>query len=202
MKTITIEQALKMGWCYDEKKLRDIAGEKQEWSALDILNLPDVPEKDKLFAVLNVELIDEPIMHEFACRCAERALSKIAKPNPRSVAVIAAKRAWLKGEITDDELRAAQDAAWDAALVAAGEAAGEAAWYATWYTVEGAAWEAADEAADEAARGAAWGAERGAALGAAWGAERGAALVAAGGAARDAERRWQVEELKRMLEAE
>ena len=27
MKTITIEQALgKMGWCYDEKKLRKIAG--------------------------------------------------------------------------------------------------------------------------------------------------------------------------------
>jgi len=103
-----------MGWCYDEERLRKIAGDKQDWSALDILNLPDVPDKDKLFAVLRVELIDEPILHEFACRCAERALSKIENPDPRSVAAIAAKRAWLKGEITDDELLAARVAAGDA----------------------------------------------------------------------------------------
>ena len=161
MKTITIEQALKMGWCYDEERLRKIAGEKQEWSALDILNLPGIPDNDKLYTVLNVELIDEPILHEFACRCAERALSKIENPDPRSVAAIAAKRAWIKGEITDDDLYAAR----------------KAAWYAAW------------DAAWEAARDAAWGAARGAA--------RYAALVAAWGA----ECQWQVDELKRMLEA-
>ena len=141
MKTITIEQALKMGWCYDEERLRKIAGEKERWSALDILNLPGVPDNDKLFAVLRVELIDEPILHEFA-------------------AAIAAKRAWLKGEITDDELRAAGEAAWEAAV----EATGEAAVYAA-------------RAAREAAR-------------------------AAGEAAREAEHQWQVDALKRMLEAE
>ena len=166
MKTITVKQALGMGWCYDEKKLRDIAGEKIHWSAPDILNLSGVPDKDKLFAVLCVELIDEPILHEFACRCAERALSKIENPDPRSVAAIAAKRAWLKGEITDDELCTAR------------QAARYAAWDAAWY------------AALEAARVAAWDAARYAALGAAW------------EAARVAERRWQVDELKRMLDTE
>ena len=162
MKTITIEQALKMGWCYDEKKLRKIAGEKREWSARDILNLPDVPDEDKLYSVLNVALIDEPILHEFACRCAERALAKSANPDPRSVAAIAAKRAWIKGEITDDDLRSA----WDAA----GYAAWEVAWDAAWDAARDAAW----VAAQKAARGAAW----------------------------RAERHWQVDELKRMLEAE
>jgi hypothetical protein len=129
MKTITVEQALKMGWCYGEKKLRKIAGEKQEWSALDILNLPDVPDEDKLYSVLNVALIDEPILHEFACRCAERALAKSANPDPRSVAAIEAKRAWLRGEITDDDLRSARYAAQKAAVYA-GYAALEAAWEA------------------------------------------------------------------------
>ena len=150
MKTITVEQALKMGWCYGEKKLRKIAGEKQEWSALDILNLPDVPDEDKLYSVLNVALIDEPILHEFACRCAERALAKSANPDPRSVAAIEAKRAWLRGEITDDELRDARVAAWESALEAARESARESAWESAW----------------------------------------------------DVERRWQVDELKRMLEVD
>ena len=132
MKTITVEQALKMGWCYGEKKLRKIAGEKQEWSALDILNLPDVPDEDKLYSVLNVALIDEPILHEFACRCAERALAKSANPDPRSVAAIEAKRAWLRGEITDDELRDARVAAWVAAWVDALEAARKTAREDAW----------------------------------------------------------------------
>ena len=92
------------------------------------------------------------VLHEFACRCAEDALARVKDPDPRSVAAVEAKRAWLRGEISGDELAAAWDAAWDAAQDAAWDAAWGAAWYAAW----GAAW----NAARGAARDAAWGAAR------------------------------------------
>ena len=51
------------------------------------------------------------ILHEFACLCAEDALKLIKNPDPRSVAAIEAKRRWVRGEITDQELAAAGAAA-------------------------------------------------------------------------------------------
>jgi len=75
----------------------------------------------------------ERILHEFACWVAEDALKRERatgrEPDERSWAAIEAKRKWLRGEITDDELAAARDAAWDAtsAAYAAGDAAGAAA---------------------------------------------------------------------------
>lgn len=77
--------------------------------------MPDeeVSAEDKLWAVLGPELVEEAILHEFACRCAEEALKLVDNPDPRSVAAIAAKRSWMKGEISGAELAAARDAAWD-----------------------------------------------------------------------------------------
>ena len=149
MKTVTVEQFLKFHPCYGEERIRRIAERtgKTEFTALDILAIPRIPNVDRLWAVLRVELIDTPMLHEFACRCAERALARVDNPDPRSVAAIAAKRAWLRGEITNDEL----GAAWDAARAAA-------------------------SAARDAASAAAW------------------------AAARDAENKWQVAEIKRMLQ--
>ena len=54
------------------------------------------------------------ILHEFSCWCAEQALALIDNPDPRSVAAIAAKRAWLRGEIDDNELAAARSSAYAA----------------------------------------------------------------------------------------
>jgi hypothetical protein len=126
MKTITVEKFMKFGPCYSKERILEIAGDKQNWSALDILRLEDVPARDRLWSVLREELIDAPILHEFACRCAESALKLVDNSDPRSVAAIAAKRAWLRGKITDKQLAAAsaaaraaaRDAAWDAAWAA------------------------------------------------------------------------------------
>jgi hypothetical protein len=63
-------------------------------------------------------------LHLFACDEAERAMARVENPDHRSVAAIVAKRAWLRGEITDKQL----DAAWDAASDAAWDAARAAAW--------------------------------------------------------------------------
>ena len=139
MLTVTVEQFEKFGPCWLEdaegrKKFRLLAKIRKEWSALDILNLPNeqVSAEDKLWAVLREELIPAPVLHEFACRCAEQALSLVDNPDPRSVADIAAKRAWLKGDISDKQLAAARAAARDAARAAARDAAQAAAWDASW----------------------------------------------------------------------
>ena len=61
-------------------------------------------------------------LHEFACLCAERELLRRRRagrePDKRCWAAIEAKRAWLRGEIDDEALAAAADAAWDAARAA------------------------------------------------------------------------------------
>jgi hypothetical protein len=179
MKTVTYEQFLAFRPCYSEERLKKIAGCKQHWSALDILKLDGIPAHDRLWAVLREELIDAPILHEFACRCAENALKLIDNPDPRSVAAIEAKRKWLRGEITDEELAAARDAA------------RAAAWAAAW----AAACDAACDAARDAARAAACDAARDAARAAARDAARAAAWAAAWAAARDGQVKLLIEML-------
>lgn len=187
MKTITYEDfvSFKPCWLVFEEERDKHADQlsryraiRDEWSAIDILRLDEVDAEDRLWLVLREELIDAPILHEFACRCADRAIARIGKPDSRSVAAIEAKRKWLRGEISDDEL----DAAWDAALAAAK------------YAARAAARAAAMAAARAAAMDAAWAAARGAA----WAAVRAAAMAAA----KKAEREWQIAELMRMLEAQ
>ena len=144
MKSVTLEEFKKFSPCWLEdkenaKKLEEIGRRKEQWTALDILDLPDeeVSSSDKLWAVLREELIDAPVLHEFACRCAEEALKLVDNPDPRSVAAIEAKRKWLRGEIGNDALQAAREAAWAAwtaseAAWDARAAARDAAWDAAW----------------------------------------------------------------------
>ena len=130
MKTVTLEEFKEFEPCWLEtaegrRNLKRIGRRKESWTALDILDLPDeeVSAKDKLWAVLRPELLEEAILHEFACRCAEEALKLVDNPDPRSVAAIAAKRSWMKGEISGAKLAAASAAAWAAASDAASAAA-------------------------------------------------------------------------------
>ena len=114
-------------WADDEQGLRRLQYYRRKLggkaNALDILRLRRVSVEDRLWSVLREEFIPAAILHEFACRCAERALELVPNPDPRSVEAIEAKRQWLRGEITGDELAAAWaaalDAAWDAAWAAA-----------------------------------------------------------------------------------
>lgn len=73
MKTVTVEQFRKFGPCWLETvegrgKFARIAAIKNEWTALDVLNLPDVSAQDKLWSVLREEFIEAPTLHEFVCR--------------------------------------------------------------------------------------------------------------------------------------
>ena len=69
-----------------------------------------------------------PELNEWACCNAEVALLIAEVEDPRSWSAIEAKRAWMRGEISDEELAAASAAAWDAAMAAARAAAWDAAW--------------------------------------------------------------------------
>ena len=172
LKTVTYEQFVGFGPCWLEneagrKRLKRYAAKREQWTALDILALNRVSAEDRLCAVLREEFIPAQVLHEFACRCAEWALSKLDHPDSRSIAAIQAKRDWLAGKITDRDLAVARVAARDAVWVAARDAAGTATWTA--------AWDAARYAARDAARDAAW------------------------DSAGDAARKWQVQELTKML---
>lgn len=140
MKTITYEDFVSFNpcWLTDEskraehkKQLARYRAMRDEWTALDILRLDDVTAQDRLWLVLREELIDAPVLHEFACRCAERALSLVDKPDKRSLAAIETKRAWMRRECSDDDLAASRAAsrassraaAWAAACAAACAAA-------------------------------------------------------------------------------
>lgn len=99
-------------------------------------------------------------LHLFACDEAERALTLVGNPDPRSVEAIRIKRLWADGKATDDELAAARaaardaagDAAWVAAWVAAGDAAGDAALAAAWAAARAAARDASNARLDAALR--------------------------------------------------
>ncbi len=225
MKSISLEEFKGFRPCWLEttagaRRLEEIGSRKKRWTAVDILDLPEseVSAEDKIWAVTKAEIIEEEKLHEFACRCAEEALKLVKDPDPRSVAAIEAKRKWLKGEISDEELAAASDAAraaaWDvasaaardaaraaaraAASAAASAAARDAAWAAAWDAARDAAWAAARAAASAAASAAAWAAvwaaARDAARAAAW-----AARDAARDAARAATRKKQVAILRELI---
>lgn len=148
---------------------------------LEILRMEQFSAPDRLWVLLRPEIIPEADLHEFACKFAEAALPVWEAKFPgdrRPHEAIAAKRAWLRGEITDDELAAAREAAREAARNAARGAAWSAAWDAAW----NAAWNAARCRMD-AAWNAAWNAARCAAWDAAWGRRMDAARCAAWSAA-------------------
>ena len=103
-------------------------------------------------------------LNEWACCNAEVALLVAEIEDSRCWEAIEAKRAWLRGEISDKELAAARDAArdadWDADRDAAWDAARAAAWDAAWDAARAAAWDAAWVATWDAARAPGWDAAR------------------------------------------
>jgi hypothetical protein len=164
--TITIDDVISLDPCQDGTDYRnrnvllELSGGRECFDALDLLAADHIPAEDRLWLALRPELVHEHILHRAACAYASRALARERraghKVDARSYAAIRAKLAWLRGKISNNDLRAACEAAWRAARGAAWLAAREAARVAAW----GAAWRAACEAARVAAWEAAWGAER------------------------------------------
>ena len=152
MKTVTVDDVLTWGPCHSEVKVREMAAPLGErFDALDVLRATHITAEDRLWTVLRPEMIDEPTLHEYACRSAEWALAFVALGgatiDPRSLAAIEVKRRWVRGEATDEDLAAARAAAraaaWDASWAAAWAAARDASWDAAWAAARDASWAAA-----------------------------------------------------------
>jgi len=188
------------------RRIKELFAGREALSAIDVLEL-EIPNNEKLRAVLREELIPLHTLHKLAVEFARAALVREREagrePDERSWKALDVKLAWLDGKASSKELAAAKAAA-DAAAKAAADAADDAAmavagttwtartaWDAYWaaqaaalaaWTASTAAYWAADAAADAAAPEASL-----------------AAYCSDRAAARDAARAEQVAIVKRML---
>ena len=128
MKSVTVEQVMDWHPCptYNEGLVRELFAGRETLAPDDIATL-DIPIDDKLWVLLRPFYLPDKALHLLACDIAEHVVH-LCGDDPRPAAAIAAKRAWVAGEISDDELAAARASAWDAAWAAAWAAAGDAAW--------------------------------------------------------------------------
>ena len=182
---ITVKKIMSWNPCeenYDEARVKELIGNGK--TPLEICNLK-IPAEDRLWVFLRSEMIPENDLHEMACKFAENALKAERKagrePHPDSWEVIKVKRLWINKKATDEQLKIARAAAWSAENDAA------------WAAGREAAWEAARAAARSAADSAAWSAGRSAA----WAAKRSAVWAAKSAAAWEAERKKQINIVKR-----
>jgi len=157
---ITTELIMSWDPCddYTEEQISELIGEGK--TPLEIAHNKIIPVEHTCWVLLHPEIISENELHELACKFAEDALIREReagrKPDQRNWAAIEAKRKWLRGEITDQELDAARDAT--VAVVAARAAARAAryAWYAAYHAYHAAIASLASLAAYHAAWYAAW----------------------------------------------
>ena len=150
MKKITVREIMKFGPCDRYNVFTVFKLIKFGKIPLEILDLP-ISKSDKFWLLLRPEYIPIKQLHILACDFAQDVAHM--NPDPRVQAAIDAKRLWIDGKITDEELEKAADAAraasWDADAAAWATAKDTAAWAAA------RAYAAASSATDAAAR-AAW----------------------------------------------
>jgi hypothetical protein len=98
--------------------VRSLEKEKDSWNPEDVLHMGFISMSDRVDMILeNGAFFDDDVLYELICRVGERALARIENPDPLLVEAIALKRKWLRGEATDEELKAtgaAANAAWAA----------------------------------------------------------------------------------------
>ena len=127
-KRVSIDMVMSWEPCdtYTRSRVAKLFAGRKTVSALNVLDM-DIPDDDKRWAVLHEEMIPAPLLHELACRFAHAALGDLKKRgykiDPRSWAAIRAKRRWLAGKITDEQLSKARSAAYSASDSAARSAA-------------------------------------------------------------------------------
>ena len=125
----TVDDCISWRPCHTwpEKRIREIAGGKDRWTAREVLGLRgQIPDQDLVWLLLHKELIPEPVLWELACRFVEAVLPLYERSYPndrRPHQAIETRRRWLRGEASVEELAAAWAAAWSAAWSAAGSAA-------------------------------------------------------------------------------
>ena len=166
--TMTVEDFINANAFYPSswrRQIKELFAGREALNAIDVLE-SDMPDKEKLRAVLREELVPARTLHKLAVEFARAALMREREagrePDERSWRALDVKLAWLDGKASSKELEAAKAAAIaaaDAAQLSACRATAKAtAWDACW-AAQAAASAAATEASD-AAYWAAWDAAR------------------------------------------
>jgi len=140
--------------CYDPAT---VLGEDWNGTALDILDHPQIPSEDKIWAICAKGALPESVQSLMAVAFVRETPLHDGRnvvdlsTDERSLKALEVIELHALGRATDEELDAARGAAKDAAMDAAGDVAGAAAAAATWAAAGAAAWDAAWDAAGSAA---------------------------------------------------
>ena len=145
MKTLTWADFAKHEPCYNP------AEKYGEWEGtiLDLMQHPEIPAKDKVWAFTREGIVGDKTLRLFAVGCA-RKVQHLMK-DQRSIDALDVAERYANGNATKDELAAARAAAWEAAWDAAQAATRAAAWAAAWASEREAARASAREAQVEIA---------------------------------------------------
>ena len=143
MKTLTWADFAKHEPCYNP------AEKYGEWQGtiLDLMQHPDIPNQDKIWAFTREGIVDDKTLRLFAVGCARRVQHLMT--DQRSLDALDVAERYANGNATKDELNAASASAWAAASAAAWAAASASAWAAAWDAASAAAREAARDADSE-----------------------------------------------------
>ena len=108
MKLLTYKDILALNPCLEHHPSKYIS---EDWTGtiLDVLNAPNVTSSEKLWVAYKV--LDDKTLRLFAVNCARRALTRVANPDPRSIAACDIAEKYANGEATEEELSKAHVAA-------------------------------------------------------------------------------------------
>ena len=147
MKTLTWADFAEHKPCYNPAEKYG----KWQGTILDLMQRPDIPAEEKVWAFTREGIADDKTLRLFAVGCARRVQHTMT--DKRSLDAIDVAERYANGNATKEELAAARDAVmaaewaaeWGAERVATGAAAGAAAraaeWAAAWAAAGAAAWE-------------------------------------------------------------
>jgi hypothetical protein len=146
MKTLTWADFAEHEPCYNP------AEKYGEWEGtiLDLMQHPEIPAKDKVWAFTREGIVNDKTLRLFAVGCA-RKVQHLMK-DQRSIDALDVAERYANGNATKDELKWAWEATRAATWTAAGDAARAAAWAATENAALAATWAAKRAGAGEAAR--------------------------------------------------
>ena len=118
MKLITLEYLEKRGaCCLDDPELMKKIKRKLPATPIDVCRGKIVPGEDKLWLLLHEDFIPKNDLFLLACDFAEHVLHIFEDKYPEDMRprnAIEARRGWVAGIVSDEELNEATWAAWDA----------------------------------------------------------------------------------------
>ena len=134
MKVYTLDDIRALEPCYDPA---DALPEGWTGTLVDVLRLDAVPPADRVWFATKV--LDGRNNRLFAVWCARRILARVENPEPMVISAVDVAERYAKGQATDEELKAARDAAWPFTT----DYRYLSAWHTTHALSRGAAWDAA-----------------------------------------------------------